>query len=84
MAAGLHAAPRLRTLTGSHRSKLCTSDVTGWPKENRMETADPATMTQGASVMNGVGMRASLNDNHLELLHEVHGTILFQPEQRYG
>ncbi|GAB2565995.1 LPS export ABC transporter periplasmic protein LptC [Dyella jejuensis] len=56
-------------------STLCTSNVTGWPKENRMETADPATMTQGASVMNGVGMRASLNDNHLELLHEVHGTI---------
>jgi lipopolysaccharide export system protein LptC len=54
---------------------LCTSNVTGWPKENRMETADPATMTQGASVMNGVGMRANLNDNHLELLHDVHGTM---------
>jgi lipopolysaccharide export system protein LptC len=54
---------------------LCTSNVTGWPKENRMQTADPATMTQGASVMNGVGMRASLNDNHLELLHDVHGLL---------
>ena len=61
--------------TSNPMSTLCTSNVTGWPKENRMETADPATMTQGASVMNGVGMRASLNDNHLELLHEVHGTV---------
>jgi lipopolysaccharide export system protein LptC len=54
---------------------LCTSNVTGWPKENRMETADPATMTQGATVMNGVGMRANLNDNHMELLHDVHGVL---------
>ncbi|MBE1158817.1 LPS export ABC transporter periplasmic protein LptC [Dyella acidiphila] len=54
---------------------LCTSNVTGWPKENRIETADPATMTQGATVMNGVGMRASLNDNHLELLNDVHGVL---------
>ncbi|MFK2891320.1 LPS export ABC transporter periplasmic protein LptC [Dyella flagellata] len=54
---------------------LCTSNVRGWPKENRMETADPATMTQGPSVMNGVGLRASLNDNHLELLHDVHGIL---------
>lgn len=54
---------------------LHTSNVTGWPKENRMETAAPATLTQGQSVMNGVGMRASLNDNHLELLHDVHGIL---------
>lgn len=54
---------------------LRTSNVTGWPKENRMETADPAALTQGQSVMNGVGMRASLNDNHLELLHDVHGFL---------
>jgi lipopolysaccharide export system protein LptC len=66
-----------KPLTGAFSpvSTLCTSNVTGWPKENRMETADPATMTQGASVMKGVGMRASLNDNHVELLHEVHGTM---------
>jgi lipopolysaccharide export system protein LptC len=59
---------------------LHTSNVTGWPKENRMETAAPATMTQGDSVMNGVGMRANLNDNHMELLNDVHG-ILY-PRQR--
>jgi len=54
---------------------LHTSNVTGWPKENRMETAEPATLTQGQSIMNGVGMRANLNDNHLELLHDVHGIL---------
>lgn len=54
---------------------LRTSNVTGWPKENRIETAESATMTQGQNVMNGVGMRASLNDNHLELLHDVHGIL---------
>jgi lipopolysaccharide export system protein LptC len=66
-----------QSLTGvlSPMSTLCTSNVTGWPKENRMETADSAVMTQGATVMNGVGMRASLNDNHLELLNDVHGFL---------
>lgn len=59
----------------SPMATLHTSNVTGWPKENRMETADPARMTQGQSVMNGVGMRANLNDNHLELLHDVHGIL---------
>lgn len=59
---------------------LHTSNVTGWPKENRIETADPATMTQGQSVMNGVGMRANLNDNHMELLHDVHG--IMYPRQK--
>jgi lipopolysaccharide export system protein LptC len=63
------------TKTVSPMATLCTSNVTGWPKENRMQTADPATMTQGASVMNGIGMRANLNDNHLELLNDVHGLL---------
>ncbi|WP_329741106.1 LPS export ABC transporter periplasmic protein LptC [Dyella sp. A6] len=58
---------------------LDTSDVTAWPKENRMETAAPAQMTQGASRMSGVGMRAELTDNHLELLHDVHGTFVPHP-----
>lgn len=59
---------------------LHTSEVTAWPKENRMETAEAALLTQGDSRMNGIGMRANLSDNHLELLHDVHG-ILF-PRKR--
>jgi lipopolysaccharide export system protein LptC len=59
---------------------LQTSEVTAWPKENRMETAEPAQITQGASRMTGVGMRADLKQNHLELLNDVHGTLV--PRQR--
>jgi lipopolysaccharide export system protein LptC len=59
---------------------LHTSDVTAWPKENRMETAAPAQMTEGPSRMSGIGMRADLKQNHLELLNDVHGTLF--PRQR--
>lgn len=59
---------------------LHTSDITAWPKDNRMETAAPALMVQGASTMSGVGMRANLNDKHLELLNDVRAT--FPPRQR--
>lgn len=59
---------------------LDTSDVTAWPKENRMETAAPAQMTQGATTMSGIGMRAELDDNQLELLNDSHGT--FPPRKR--
>jgi Uncharacterized protein conserved in bacteria len=52
-----------------------TSDVTAWPKQNRMETAAPVQIAQGARRMSGVGMRANLNDNHLELLDDSHGTF---------
>ncbi|BBD79497.1 LPS export ABC transporter periplasmic protein LptC [Aerosticca soli] len=52
-----------------------TSDITAWPKENRMETAAPVRMVQGDTRMSGVGMRANLNDNHLELLDDSQGTF---------
>ena len=54
---------------------LVISDATVWPKENRMATDAPAQMTQGDSKMSGIGMRANLNDNHLELLDNVHATF---------
>ena len=62
------------------QAELHTSEVTAWPKENRMETAEPAQLTQGASRMSGVGMRANLTDNHLELLDDSHGS--FPPRKR--
>jgi len=52
-----------------------TSEVTAWPKEQRMETAEAANIVQGQRTISGVGMRANLNDNHLELLDESHGTF---------
>jgi lipopolysaccharide export system protein LptC len=56
-----------------------TSDVTAWPKEDRMETAEPAHIVQGARTMDGIGMRANLDDNHLELLDASH--IVFPPRE---
>ncbi len=53
-----------------------TSEVTAWPKENRLETAEPARIEQGASTISGVGMRANLNNKHLELLDDVHSTFM--------
>ena len=56
---------------------LNTSEATLWPKENRMETAEVAHVVQGERTMTGIGMRANLNENHLELLDASH--ITFPP-----
>jgi lipopolysaccharide export system protein LptC len=61
-------------------AEIHTADVTAWPKENRLETAAPAQMMQGGTRISGIGMRANLNDKHLELLDDVHAT--FPPHQR--
>ncbi len=61
-------------------ASLHTSNVTVWPRQNRMETAEPVQMAQGDRRMSGVGMRANLNDNHLELLDDSHGS--FPPRKR--
>ncbi len=60
-------------------ARIQTADVTAWPKENRLETAAPSRMVQGGTRINGIGMRANLNDKHLELLDDVHAT--FPPRQ---
>jgi lipopolysaccharide export system protein LptC len=57
-----------------------TADITAWPKQNRVETAAPAQMLQGGTRISGIGMRADLNDKHLELLDDVHAT--FPPRKR--
>lgn len=61
-------------------AQIHTADVSAWPKENRLETAAPAQMVQGGTRISGIGMRANLNDKHLELLDDVHAT--FPPHQR--
>ncbi len=61
--------------TAQAEASLQTSDVTVWPRQNRMETANPAQLAQGDRRMSGVGMRANLNDNHLELLDDSHGSF---------
>jgi lipopolysaccharide export system protein LptC len=59
----------------SAATDIHTADVTAWPKANRMETAAPALLVQGGTRISGVGMRANLNEKHLELLDDVHATF---------
>lgn len=61
-------------------ASIDTSEVTAWPKDNRLETAEAARIVQGSSTMNGIGMRANLDTKHLELLDAVHTT--YQPRKR--
>lgn len=61
-------------------ASIDTSEVTAWPKENRLETAEAARIVQGTSTMDGVGMRANLDTKHLELLDAVH--TVYQPRKR--
>jgi lipopolysaccharide export system protein LptC len=60
-------------------AQIETADITAWPKQNRLETAAPAQMVQGGTRISGIGMRADLNDKHLELLDDVHA--IFPPRK---
>ena len=57
-------------------TRMHTSDVTAWPQENRMETAAAAQIERGTSTISGIGMRANLKNRHLELLDDVHSTLM--------
>jgi len=59
---------------------VVTRDLTTWPKDKKMETAQPATITQPASILDGIGMRGDLNTKVLELLSDVHSTL--QPREK--
>jgi lipopolysaccharide export system protein LptC len=59
---------------------VVTRDLTTWPKDKKMETAAPATITQPGSILDGVGMRGDLNTKVLELLSDVHSTL--QPREK--
>lgn len=52
-----------------------TSDVTAWPRQNRLATDASAQIVQGTSTMSGIGLKANLVTKHLELLHDFHGTF---------
>lgn len=54
---------------------VVTRDLMTWPKDKKMETAAPATITEPGSILRGVGMRGDLNTKVLELLSDVHATI---------
>lgn len=60
---------------GSPAASIHTSDVTAWPKQNRVATEAPAEIRQGTATMHSVGLRANLDTKYLELLHDFHGTF---------
>lgn len=54
---------------------VITRDLTTWPKDKKMETAQVATIIEPGSILRGTGMRGDLNTKVLELLSDVHATI---------
>jgi lipopolysaccharide export system protein LptC len=60
---------------GDEAIDVVTRDLTTWPKENRIETAAPATITQPGSILRGTGLRGDLDSKVLELLSNVHSTL---------
>lgn len=62
-------------------ASMHTSDVTAWPRENRLATDAAAHIVEGTSTMSGVGLRANLATKHLELLNDFHGT--FKPSSHH-
>ena len=62
------------------QAQVDTRDVTAWPKQNKLETQAPATITQPGSILRGTGMKADLNTHQLELLSDVHAT--FAPKRK--
>jgi lipopolysaccharide export system protein LptC len=61
-------------------ARIDTSDLTAWPRQNRVATDAHVAMRQGTATMTGTGMRAELDTKHLELLHDIHGN--FKPSTR--
>lgn len=65
-----------RSAIGKVRAaRIETRDATTWPKDRRIETAAPTTITQPGSILRGTGMKADLNTHQLELLANVHATF---------
>jgi lipopolysaccharide export system protein LptC len=59
---------------------IVTTDLTTWPKDKKMETAAPVTMTDPDSVLSGTGMKSDLGLKVMELFANVHSTL--QPKNR--
>lgn len=56
-------------------ARIVTSDVTAWPRQSRLQTDQHVAIVQGTATMTGIGMRADLSTQHMELLHDFHGTF---------
>jgi lipopolysaccharide export system protein LptC len=70
-----HVEMHRQAAKGVEPVDVVTRDLTTWPKDKKMETAAPATITEPGSILRGTGMRGDLNTKVLELLSDVHATI---------
>ena len=70
-----HVEMHRQAAKGVEPVDVVTRNLTTWPKDKKMETAEPATIVQPGSILRGIGMRGDLNSKVLELLSDVHATI---------
>ncbi len=70
-----HVEMRRDAASGEDPVELVTRDVTAWPREHRIATEAPATITQPGSILRGTGMRGDLDARILELMSDVHSTL---------
>ena len=75
-----HVEMERRPSVSATAARIVTSDVIARLRDNTLETAAPAQITQPGSILRGTGLRGDLNSKVLELLSDVHNT--FEPSQR--
>jgi len=77
-----HVEMHRQAAKGVEPVDVVTRNLTTWPKDKKMETAEPATIVQPGSILRGIGMRGDLNSKVLELLSDVHATIESKDKRR--
>ncbi|HZP65660.1 MAG TPA: LPS export ABC transporter periplasmic protein LptC [Rudaea sp.] len=75
-----HVVMHRQATTKVKPADIVTSDLTTWPKDKKMETAAPVTMTDPDSILSGTGMKSDLGLKVLELFANVHSIL--QPKHR--
>lgn len=55
-------------------SNFKTNQITYYPKNKFAQTFDPVTMEQNGNVINAIGLKAYLQDMHIELLSNTRGS----------
>jgi len=70
-----HVEMHRQAAKGVEPVDVVTRNLTTWPKDKKMETAEPATIVQPGSILRGIGIHNNLNTKELELLSDVHATI---------
>jgi lipopolysaccharide export system protein LptC len=79
-----HVEMHRKAAKGAQPVDLVTRDLTTWPREKKMETAEPATIVQPGSILRGTGMKGDLDAKELELLSDVHATIDSRSRRKAG